>query len=76
MSRVANERKARIAMWLGKRASRNGGFVDRMCRRVLSRVLALPPEDDFLRDEWVDTDVGYDPDELDRYQRGESETGS
>jgi anaerobic selenocysteine-containing dehydrogenase len=28
-------------------------------------------EQDFLRDELIDNDEGFDPDELDRYQRGE-----
>ena len=70
MSRVL-DRKARVATWLATRASRDTGIVDRLCRRILHRVLELPPDDDFLRDEWVDSDTGFDPDELDRYQRGE-----
>lgn len=71
MIRFLAEAKARFAQWLGERASRNTNFVDRLCRRLLDRVLRLPPDDDFLRDEWVDSDVGFDPDELDRYQQGE-----
>lgn len=74
MSRQGEERKARIAVWLGKRASRNLGFGDRLCRVLLDRVLRLPPEQDFMRDDWIDSDMGFDPDELDRYQRGESES--
>jgi len=71
MSRRSEEAKARIGIWLAKRSSRETGALDRLCRRVLSRVLQLPEENDFLRDEWVDSDLGFDPDELDRYQRGE-----
>ncbi len=65
------EAKARFAMWLAKRSSRNTNGFDRLCRRILDRILALPEEGDFLRDEWVDSDMGFDPDDLDRYQRGE-----
>ena len=71
MSRRAEEVKGRLTMWLARRASAKGGLVDRVCRAALGRALALPAEEDFLRDEWVDSDVGFDPDELDRYQRGE-----
>ena len=71
MKRVLGDTKAHIVQWLGQRASRDVNFVDRLCRRLLDRVLRLPLENDFLRDEWVDSDVGFDPDELDRYQRGE-----
>jgi hypothetical protein len=39
---------------------------------VLNRATALPPEKDFLRDPLIDNDEGFDPDELDRYQRGET----
>lgn len=73
MKRFLEDTKARLVQWLGQHASRNVSFVDRVCRRLLNRVLRLPPENDFLRDEWVDSDVGFDPDELDRYQRGELE---
>jgi hypothetical protein len=31
----------------------------------------LPPEEDFMRDPLIDNDEGFDPEELDRYQRGE-----
>ncbi len=71
MSRRIEELQARFGIWLGRRASRNLGPVDRLCRRLLARALALAPQDDFLRDDWVDSDAGFDADELDRYQRGE-----
>ena len=54
----------------GGRASRNRGFLDRLCRRLLDRALQLPPEEDFMRDPWVDGDTGFDLEELERYQRG------
>ena len=72
MSRRGREMKGRIAGWLASRASRDTGAIDRICRRLLDRILALPEEESFMRDEWIDSDVGFDPDELERYQRGES----
>jgi hypothetical protein len=69
----AQERKAKIGAWLARRASRNTGPIDRLCRRLLTRALAIDPAEDFMRDDWVDSDVGFDPDELARYQRGETE---
>lgn len=72
MSRVVEDLTAKIGLWLGKRASRDTGALDRLCRRLLTKLMTLPEDNDFLRDEWVDSDQGYDPDELDRYQRGES----
>ncbi len=72
-SRWLADAKAKLGVYLGQRASRHGGVVDRLCRRLLDRAMALPPEEDFLRDDWVDSDLGFDPDELERYQRGELE---
>ncbi len=72
MSRRSEETKARIAVWLGQRASRDTGPIDRACRALLQRLTKLPQDDDFLRDEWIDTDRGFDVDELERYQRGDS----
>ena len=71
-ARSSAERNARIANWLAQRASRDTGLFDRMCRWLLDRAMAVPPEDDWMRDDWVDNDMGYDADELERYQRGES----
>lgn len=62
--------KARLTADLAARASRRSGWVSGLCRRLLQRALRLPPEQDFMRDEWVDSDQGFDPDELDRYQSG------
>lgn len=58
---------AKGAFTLAKRASRNQSWSDRAIRRLLGRVL----EFNFDLDEMVLADQGYDPDELDRYQRGE-----
>lgn len=66
------ERSARLAIWMATRSSRNKSFIDRMCRRMIAKATAVDPEKDFMRDEYVDGDLGFDPDELDRYQRGEA----
>ena len=42
-----------------------------MCRKMIVKATAVDPATDFMRDEFVDNDQGFDPDELDRYQRGE-----
>jgi hypothetical protein len=65
------ERSAKLAIWMAGRSSRNKTLVDKVCRWLVVKETTLPPEHDFLRDEYVDNDQGFDPDELDRYQRGE-----
>tara|TARA_R110001592_G_scaffold357416_1_gene660583 strand:- start:150994 stop:151242 length:249 start_codon:yes stop_codon:yes gene_type:complete len=65
------ERSAKIAIWMAGRSSRNKSLLDRICRFLVVKETTLSPEQDFLRDEFVDNDQGFDPDELDRYQRGE-----
>lgn len=66
------ERSARLAIWMAARSSRNKTFLDRMCRKMITKATTVDPEKDFMRDEFIDNDQGFDPDELDRYQRGES----
>ena len=65
------ERSTRLAIWMAARSSRNKTFLDRMCRKMIVKATAVDPAKDFMRDEFVDNDQGFDPDELDRYQRGE-----
>lgn len=57
---------AKVGFALAKRASRNQTWFDRLARRILERVLHF----NFDLDESVLTDQGYDPDELERYQKG------
>ncbi|MCF4164114.1 hypothetical protein L2U69_00460 [Zavarzinia compransoris] len=57
---------AKAGFALAKRASRNQTLLDRLARRLLGRVLRF----DFDLDEMVLMDQGYDPDELERYQKG------
>ena len=65
------ERAAKLGMWMAGRSSRNKSLLDKACRWLVLRETAVAPEHDFLRDELIDNDQGFDPDELDRYQRGE-----
>jgi hypothetical protein len=65
------ERSAALMMWMAQRSSYNETFVDKICRWLVNRATKLPPESDFLRDPLIDNDQGFDPDELDKYQRGE-----
>ncbi|MEO1029415.1 MAG: hypothetical protein AAFX02_10200 [Pseudomonadota bacterium] len=66
------ERAAKLMMWMAGKSSSNRSLSDKICRFIVSRATAVKPEDDFLRDPFVDNDTGYDPDELDRFQRGET----
>ena len=65
------ERAAKLKIALATKASRNQTLTDRLCRHLLERISTPKPEDDFMRDEMIDNDIGFDPDELDRFQRGE-----
>ena len=53
------------------RSSRHASLLDKACRWFIGRALARPAKDDFMRDELIDTDRGFDPDELAAYQTGE-----
>ena len=59
-----------FGLWMAGRSARNRTLVDRLCRRMMTRVLE-PPGEDFMRDPIIDAHEGFDPDELERYQRGE-----
>lgn len=62
--------KTKLLMRLVAKSSRNISWSDRFSRRILDNALARPEHDDFMRDELIDNDLGFDPDELDRYQHG------
>lgn len=63
---------AKITMWMANRAMRNKSALDRYFRGMIEKGMALPPENDFMKDDLIDNDQGYDPEELARYQRGET----
>lgn len=62
--------KASLLLKMVAKSSRNQSLLDKLCRWLINRELNRSPEDDFMRDEIVDSDVGFDPDELERYQQG------
>jgi len=66
------ERSTKLMVWMAGKSSRNKSFSDKICRLLVKRATAVKPEDDFLRDPLIDNDQGFDPDELDRFQRGET----
>ncbi|MEL6859164.1 MAG: hypothetical protein AAFO74_12310 [Pseudomonadota bacterium] len=66
------ERATKLTVWMAGKSSRNKSLTDKICRFLVNRATAVKPEDDFLRDPLIDNDLGFDPDELDRFQRGES----
>ena len=70
--RKKERRGAALKTWMARRSSRNKSFIDRLCRRMIEKATAPDPEDDFMRDPLIDDDQGFDPDELDRFQRGET----
>lgn len=66
------ERSTKLMVWMAGKSSRNKSLSDQICRFLVTRATAVKPKDDFLRDPLIDNDQGFDPDELDRFQRGES----
>jgi hypothetical protein len=62
--------KAQTLLRMVARSSRNASLLDKFCRWFVSRALARPAEDDFMRDALIDEDRGFDPDELAAYQSG------
>jgi len=52
-------------------------WLDRLLTGLLRKVTTpADPRADFMRDEIVDADIGFDPDELERYQKGEPSRGA
>ena len=68
-----HNRAARLETWMVSKSARNRSLSDKLCRFLVNRSTAVKPEDDFMRDPLVDNDRGFDPDELDCFQRGETE---
>ncbi len=69
--RLKSELSAKLLIWLAAHASKNSTWLDRLCRKFVAWVMRADPQNDFMRDPIIDNDMGFDPDELDRYQRGE-----
>ncbi len=65
---------AKLSIWMAGRSSRNKTLLDKFCRWVIVRKTTVPPDEDFMRDELIDNDEGFDPEELARFQRGEADS--
>ncbi|MEQ8792333.1 MAG: hypothetical protein RIK00_05270 [Algiphilus sp.] len=61
----------KLMIALAHRGARNRTVFDRIARSIVSQVFVVPKKDDFMADEFIDNDTGYDLEELRRYQRGE-----
>ncbi|MEP3423008.1 MAG: hypothetical protein ABJN35_14815 [Erythrobacter sp.] len=66
--------KASLLLKMVAKSSRNQSLLDKFCRWLVNREVERSPEEDFMRDEIVDNDLGFDPDELSAYQSGRLET--
>lgn len=64
--------KAKLMLRMVAKSSRNLSLTDRLCRRLINGALERPAEEDFMRDELIDNDLGFDPDELEAYQSSSS----
>jgi len=66
-------RRAALGLRLARSAFRKRkSWLDRLLTRLLRRATApRAPADDFMRDELVDAEISFDPEELRRYQQGE-----
>ncbi len=65
-------RKTAFQLRLAQRAClKRKSLLDRLVTMLLSRALKpKSPEEDFMRDEMVDADIGFSAEELDSYQSG------
>jgi hypothetical protein len=66
--------KAAVSEKLVSYASRGKkNWFNRLCYRILERLLKLDPGQEFMDDDICNANVGYDLEELERYQKGEIE---
>jgi hypothetical protein len=74
MSRLLNVFRwgfvGQIMVFFVDRGARNRTLFDRFARVVVGWVFLVPKKDDFMADDLVDNDQGYDLAELRRYQSG------
>ena len=68
----AQRLKARLgAVLLGRASRKRPGLIDRLCSWLLARVTnsSRSKSNHFMRDEFVDADIEFDPRELAQYQQ-------
>lgn len=59
-------------IFLADAGARNRTPFEKVARVIVDKVFTVPRHDDFMADKFVDEDVGFDLEELRRYQKGES----
>ena len=64
--------------WIGKtmifladQGAKNKTPFQKVARFIVVKVFTVPKHDDFMADDYVDNDMGFDVEELRAYQRGE-----
>lgn len=60
-----------LMIFLADAGGRNRTPFEKLSRFIVAKVFTVPKSDDFMADDFVDNDEGYDLEELRRYQRGE-----
>ncbi len=60
----------KIMVFLVDSGARNRTPFDKVARFIVGLVFTIPKDDDFMADDYVDNDMGYDLEELRRYQSG------
>ena len=68
-------KRATFAVGMAQRTFRKKkGVIDQAATFVLKRATTPKPQDDFMRDDICDADIGFSVEELQAYQNGESDT--
>lgn len=62
----------KVMIFLVSKAALNRTPFQKVARFIVDKVFTVPKNDDFMADDFVDNDQGFDLDELRRYQKGES----
>jgi hypothetical protein len=60
----------KIMVVLVDAGARNRTVFERISRFIVGLVFTVPKNDDFMADDFVDNDMGFDLEELRRYQSG------
>lgn len=58
----------RLMFYLAGQSARNKSAFQKLSRFIVTRVFAVPKHDDFMADDFVDNDKGFDLEELRRFQ--------
>lgn len=62
----------KLMIFLVEQAALNRTPFQKVARVIVDKVFTVPKHDDFMADDFVDNDQGFDLEELRRYQKGET----